>query len=189
MNHTDYYNRKGWYSMLVQAIVDHNYLFRDLCIGWPGSVHDARALANEVHVQGQSLRIFLIGDSAYSTSMADKTFLFSSSLNPQQKRYNYRLSQARVVVEIAFGRLKARWRRLAKQIYMHIDNVPFIVAACCVLDNVIASMKSGYTKIWINLILFPPHQCHHQEQEVLKCKQCLWTISVKSHEIFFSYNT
>ena len=66
MNHTDYYNRKGWYSMLVQAIVDHNYLFRDLCIGWPGSVHDARALANEVHVQGQSLRIFLVGDSAYS---------------------------------------------------------------------------------------------------------------------------
>ena len=38
MNHTDYYNRKGWYSVLLQAVVDHNYLFRDLCIGWPGSV-------------------------------------------------------------------------------------------------------------------------------------------------------
>ena len=38
MNHTDYYNRKGWYSMLVQAVVDHNYLFRDHCIGLPGSV-------------------------------------------------------------------------------------------------------------------------------------------------------
>ena len=46
MNHTDYYNRKGWYSMLVQAVVDHNYLFRDLCVGWPGSVHDTRVLAN-----------------------------------------------------------------------------------------------------------------------------------------------
>ena len=46
MNHTDYYNRKGWYSMLVQVVVDHNYLFRDLCVGWPGSSHDARVFAN-----------------------------------------------------------------------------------------------------------------------------------------------
>ena len=46
MNHTDYYNSKGWYSMLVQALVDHNYLFRDLCISWPGSVHYARVVAN-----------------------------------------------------------------------------------------------------------------------------------------------
>ena len=81
MNHTDYYNRKGWYSILVQAVIDHDYLFRDLCVGWPGSIHDARVLANstlfkkvtsgevlqdeEVQIQGQTLRTYLIGDSAY----------------------------------------------------------------------------------------------------------------------------
>ena len=48
LNHTDYYNRKGWYSILEQAVVDHNYLFTDVCVGCPGSVHDhdTRALAN-----------------------------------------------------------------------------------------------------------------------------------------------
>ena len=43
LNHTDFYNRKGWYSMLVQAVVDHNYQFIDVCVGWPGN---ARVLVN-----------------------------------------------------------------------------------------------------------------------------------------------
>ena len=46
MDHTDYYNCKGWYSIITQAVVDHHGLFRDLCIGWPGSVHDAHVLSN-----------------------------------------------------------------------------------------------------------------------------------------------
>ena len=33
MNHTDYYNHKGWYSIIAQTVLDHNGLFRDLCIG------------------------------------------------------------------------------------------------------------------------------------------------------------
>ena len=43
---SDYYNRKGYYSIIVQALVDHLGLFMDVCIGWPGKVHDARVFAN-----------------------------------------------------------------------------------------------------------------------------------------------
>jgi hypothetical protein len=33
------------------------------------------------------------------------------------------------------GRLKARWRRLLKQNDMSMENVPNVVASCCVLHN------------------------------------------------------
>lgn len=42
----DYVNRKGGHSVVMQAVVDHFYLFRDIVVGWPGSVHDARVLSN-----------------------------------------------------------------------------------------------------------------------------------------------
>lgn len=77
-NHTCYYNRKGWYSVVT---VDHNLLFASVYTGWPGSVHDARVLANSsicsecnqgILLQGDPLLtanhtipIFLVGDSAY----------------------------------------------------------------------------------------------------------------------------
>ena len=32
-NHTDYYNCKGFYSMLLQGVVDADYCFLDVCIG------------------------------------------------------------------------------------------------------------------------------------------------------------
>ena len=43
---SDYYNRKGFYSILIQAVVDSQGHFIDVNIGWPGKVHDARVLAN-----------------------------------------------------------------------------------------------------------------------------------------------
>ena len=137
LNHTDSYNRKGWYSMIVQAIVDHNYLFRDICVGWPGSVHDARVFVNsaiykkitEENILGGMDRtmdayqvpVCIVGDSAYPIqTWLMKPFSNNTSLDSRQKCFNYSLSRARIVVENAFGRLKARWRRLLKKNDMRI---------------------------------------------------------------------
>ena len=45
-NPSDYYNHKGFYSIIMQAIVDFRGLFLDTYIGWPGKVHDARVFSN-----------------------------------------------------------------------------------------------------------------------------------------------
>ena len=63
-------------------------------------------------------------------------FPFSSTLTSQQKHYNYRISRARTVAENAFGRLKARRRRLMKTNETCVVYVPTIISACCVLHNV-----------------------------------------------------
>lgn len=62
-NHTDYYNRKGWYSILVQAVVGHVYLFRNVNMGWPGSVHDARVFANSSLFADATAKRILHGDN------------------------------------------------------------------------------------------------------------------------------
>ena len=167
MNHTDYYNRKGWYSIIVRAVVDHNYLFRNVYCGWPGSVHDARVLANSllyskanageilqgnsVTIMGRQIPTFLVGDSAYPLSTwLMKPFPYNTALSNAQKNFNYRLSRARIVSENAFGRLKARWRRLLKQNDMSISNVPNVIMACCILHNVCEVHGEAFNEVWLD---------------------------------------
>jgi len=40
----DYMNRKGYYSILLQGVCDYDWNFRDIYVGPPGRVHDARML-------------------------------------------------------------------------------------------------------------------------------------------------
>lgn len=165
-NHTDYYNRKGWYSVILQGVVDHEYRFRDIYVGWPGSVHDARVLAHSsfyrkaiskeilngdsITVENETVPVFVVGDSAYPLSTwLMKPFAQNTALSPQEIQFNYRISKARIVVENAFGRLKARWRRLMKRNDMKIENVPSVITTCCILHNLCEIHGEAFNDVWM----------------------------------------
>ena len=116
-SHTDYYNRKGYYSMVIQAVIDHQYIFRDICVGWAGSVHDARIFVNSLiykrisednilaeagcrTILGKQIPVSIIGDSAYPLDVhLMKPFSDNPGLSSKQQYFNYQLSWARMVVE------------------------------------------------------------------------------------------
>ena len=84
LNHIDYYNRKGWYFMLIQAVVDHNYMFHDIYVGLPGSVHDACVLANSSLYSKATRREILSGnvvkehDTVYPYSLLETLPILSA---------------------------------------------------------------------------------------------------------------
>ena len=163
---SDYYNRKGYHSILMQAIVEFRGLFIDVNIGWPGKVHDARVFANSScyrkgtngimfpnwprTIGGVSVPLVILGDVAYPLlPWLMKPYLENASTTRQQRNYNYRHSRARMIVENAFGRLKGRWHCLLKRIDSHVLNVPNIVASCTVLHNMCEIYGDHCSQNWI----------------------------------------
>ncbi|CAM5150989.1 unnamed protein product [Natator depressus] len=119
----EYINRKGYFSIVLQALVDHKGRFTNINVGWLGKVHDARIFRNsglfqklqegtlfpdqKITVGDVEMPIVILGDPAYPL-MPWLMKPYTGSLDSSQELFNYRLSKCRMVVECAFGRLKAR---------------------------------------------------------------------------------
>ncbi|GFY67024.1 protein ALP1-like [Trichonephila inaurata madagascariensis] len=100
LNAKDYFCRKQFHSLILQAVVDGNSHFMNINVGWPGSVHDARVFRNSV--------IF----SRYSAYPLLPWVMkpYGGRLTREMENFNKKLSCGRVSVEHAFGQLKGRWR-------------------------------------------------------------------------------
>lgn len=151
----DYFNKKKYYSISMQGVVDGNKKFTDIYCGEAGSMHDARVLRRSElyrNVTENRNQLFpadeiLIGDSGYpSLDWLVTPFKNNGYLSAREKKFNFIHSSTRVVVENAFGALKTRFRRLlyfTEQI--HVDLIVNIVVSACVLHNICIIQQDEYT--------------------------------------------
>ena len=81
-SHVEYVNRKGFHSIITQAVTHCNYMFRDVVIGWPsasmmrGYFPTVQFLQREMRnpvfpddhvkeIRGVEIAPFSLGDPAY----------------------------------------------------------------------------------------------------------------------------
>ena len=144
----NYFNRKGFYSIVLQAVVDHKKKFLDICVGWPGSTHDSRILTNSNlynKFNNQSNLVttpfnnkYILGDGGYpNISWLIVPYKnIGKQLIQKQTYFNLKHSQTRIKVEQAFGLLKGRWRCLLHNLEVSFEIVSHIITACCILHNI-----------------------------------------------------
>ena len=146
-----YFNFKGFYSIVLMALVDAKYRFIWASAGAPGNTHDSTLLQStdlwrEI-VSGEKIPNvmqliddveippLILGDGAFPL----RTFLMKphgdAVLSDEKRYFNFRHSRARLVTEGAFGRLKSRFRVLFRKCESNKETVKLFGLACVVLHN------------------------------------------------------
>ncbi|KAJ8948005.1 hypothetical protein NQ318_011893 [Aromia moschata] len=165
-------NRKGFYSIHMQVVCDHIRKIRDVFIGYPGSVHDARVFrnsplcANLAEMCGQYV---LLGDSAYPLK-ANLLVPFKDrgQLTERQVNYNIQLAKNRYIIEHTFGVLKQKFRQLYHIKLRNIQTIVHLIRAACVIHNVCISdeFQIDENDLIENMIALPEHpQIDDDEEE------------------------
>ena len=152
----DYYNRKGFHSVLLQGVVMSQCIFWDYDIGWDGSMHDSNLWSwtkiGRFCEEGRLAPYALVGDAAYLA----RPWMFppfkghKDGLSREEYHWNSIQSNTRMCVERSFGLLKGRWRILLKRMEVKLQQVPDIVGACIILHNICQLHGDKFDDEWVS---------------------------------------
>ena len=156
-----YHNYKGFFSIVMLALVDADYKFRWVDVGTEGSCSDAQIFnesqlrdkiedgsigfpeASPIEEGGPDLPYYILADDAFAL----KTWLMKPyskrGLTRAERIANYRISRGRRVVENAFGILSSRFRVFHSAMQLAPERVREIVMACVVLHNMLRCQRGG----------------------------------------------
>ena len=151
---SEYYNYKGFFSVILLAMVTSDYKFLWSDVSGNGASSDAHIFNSSVLKEAlekgdilgwpkpeplpyddQNVPYFLVGDDAF----AFRTYMMkpysARNLTREERIFNYRLSRARRVVENAFGILANRFQVFLTTMRHEALTVRLIVNACILLHN------------------------------------------------------
>ena len=148
-------NYKGFFSVVLMALVDADYKFIWIDVGGEGCQSDAAiynaselkecldSATNVLNLPEASplpgddvaLPYFIIGDNAFGIQPELMNPFPIRDMEYNQRIYNYRLSRARRVVENAFGMLANKFRVLLQTMTQTPSTVRKIVTTCVILHN------------------------------------------------------
>ena len=152
---SEFYNYKGFHSIILMALVDADYKFSWVDVGSNGSAGDAQVFnkselkecleADTVGVPApeplphddKCMPFFIVGDDAFALRTWLMKPFSKRELTLAETIFNYRLSRARRIVENAFGILAHRFRCLLTTMRQRPQTVGSIALACVCLHNLI----------------------------------------------------
>ncbi|KAI5063288.1 hypothetical protein GOP47_0021835 [Adiantum capillus-veneris] len=145
-------DRNHTFSMALQAVVDTELRFLDVCVGYPGSLSDAKCLResafykkctsgqrlNGEHMQAGRFRIaeYVVADLEYPLLPWLMRPFKENELTTQRTLYNDTLSLTRIAMARTFGRLKGAFRIFHGTVKQpNLERMPKMIHACCIMHN------------------------------------------------------
>ena len=148
---SEYFNYKGFFSIVLMAMCDAKYCFTLVDVGNYGKDNDAQIfnnsamgrafLNNEMHIplpnsiNGHSLPYVIVADEIFGLKPWLMKPFPGKDLTETDAIFNYRLSRARRTIENAFGIVTARWPIFLQPIKANPPLVDMIVKARLCLHN------------------------------------------------------